>query len=241
MDGLGHLEWLLNMLCEALFPSFTLKHRQQWFSTFSVLGLVDCKSLYDHLVVSSGSTCIQDKRCAVDLVIARECYTRLGGCIRWAPTERQFADCLTKTKVEPADLVRAIMRACQYQISDEPEVLRQATAERERRNARTDEEKARAREYVLKRKGGTAGTTSPSQKGGTSDTTVSELATAAVACDSSPPSSSDSISADAHVCSVVSKPLSRLRTSYYPACTSHGEICCSWSGSRGSLFSRVLG
>ena len=137
--------------------------------------------------------------------------------------------------------VRAIMRACQYQISDEPEVLRQATAERERRNARTDEEKARAREYVLKRKGGTAGATSPSQKGGTSDTTVSELATAAVACDSSPPSSSDSISADAHVCSVVSKPLSRLRASYYPACTSHGEICCSWSGSRGSLFSRVLG
>ena len=38
-----------------------------------------------------------------DLVISRQCMQRLGATIRWAPTNRQLADALTKDSADPVD------------------------------------------------------------------------------------------------------------------------------------------
>ena len=53
--------------------------------------------------------------------------------MRWAPTNRQLADSLTKDKSEPTDLLRAAMRNCKYQLSDENGILEAAAIERNKR------------------------------------------------------------------------------------------------------------
>ena len=55
--------------------------------------------------------------------------------LRWAPTDRQLADVLTKDKAEPADLFRAVLREGTYRISEEDKLLALAKAERLRRQA----------------------------------------------------------------------------------------------------------
>eukprot|EP00974_Lingulodinium_polyedra_P031025 2985491-Lingulodinium_polyedra.AAC.1 len=62
---------------------------------------------------------VSDKRCAIDLSIAKESLRRLGGTLRWGPTSLMLADCLTKDRAEPADLLRACLRHCCYQLADE--------------------------------------------------------------------------------------------------------------------------
>ena len=76
-----------------------------------------------------------DKRCAIDLLIARQALRRLGGSLRWGPTSLMLADALTKEKPEPHDLLRACIKAKVYQLADEPTVLQHASPERERREA----------------------------------------------------------------------------------------------------------
>ena len=94
------------------------------------------KSLYDHLVSLSSPSSVEDKRCGFDLVISRQCMQRLGATIRWAPTNRQFADALTKDAADPVDLLRSCMRGGEYRLSPEHIILERAAAERSRRKQR---------------------------------------------------------------------------------------------------------
>ncbi|CAE8643680.1 unnamed protein product, partial [Polarella glacialis] len=80
---------------------------------------------------------VTDKRCAVDLIIGRESLNRMGATLRWAPTDRQLADALTKDAAEPTDLLRAAMRGKVYQLGDEPSLLAAAAVEREQRKAKS--------------------------------------------------------------------------------------------------------
>ena len=110
LEGLGHCEWLACFFCEALFSEFQLRYRSRWLKKLHMQFVIDCKSLYDHLTGLSNPSSIQDKRCVVDVVIAQQSLKRCGAILRWAPTDRQIADALTKDKAEPIDLLRSAMR-----------------------------------------------------------------------------------------------------------------------------------
>ena len=97
---------------------------------------MDAKSLHDHLVSLSSPSSVEDKHCGFDLVISRQCMQRFGATIRWAPTNRQLADALTKDGADPVDLVRSCMRSGEYQLSPEHIILERAAAERSRRKQR---------------------------------------------------------------------------------------------------------
>ena len=125
---------LLNDLAhfaEARFPnrSIFLRH-------FQIQCVVDAKSLYDHMISQSSPSSVEDKRCGFDLVISRQCMQRLGATIRWAPTNRQWADALTKDSADPVDFLRSCMRSGEYQLSAEHIILERAAAERSRRKQR---------------------------------------------------------------------------------------------------------
>ena len=96
----------------------------------------DAKSLYDHLDSLSSPSSVEDKRCGFDLVISRQCMQRLGATIRWAPTNSQLADALTKDAADPVDFWRSCMRRGEYQLSPEHIILERAAAERSRRKQR---------------------------------------------------------------------------------------------------------
>ena len=70
------------------------------------------------------------------MVISRQSMQRLGATIRWAPTNRQLADALTKDAADPVDLLRSCMRSGEYQLSPEHIILERAAAERSRRKQR---------------------------------------------------------------------------------------------------------
>ena len=76
-----------------------------------------------HVNGKGAASSLQDRRCAIDVVILREALKASGGSLRWCPTDRQLADGLTKDKGDPADLLRACMRTAQYQLADESTVL----------------------------------------------------------------------------------------------------------------------
>lgn len=137
VDGLGQLEWIVCMYMyqEAYVGHFSLRERGTMLCQMRTLAVTGCKSLYAHIISPGSPSGVQDKRCAVDLVIARESMSRVATSMRWAPTDRQLADCLTKNAAEPTDLLRVAMRSCRYQIADEPGVLQAAAAERARRKA----------------------------------------------------------------------------------------------------------
>ena len=97
---------------------------------------MDAKSLYDHLISLSSPSSVEDQRCGFDLVISRQCMQRLGATIRWAPTNRQLADALTKDSADPVDVLRSCMRSGEYQLSPEHIILQRAAAERSRRKQR---------------------------------------------------------------------------------------------------------
>ena len=150
MDGLGHLEWLACMFAEALYSDFDLRRRSPFLERLGAQAVVDCKSLYDHLISPSSPSSLTDKRCAVDMIIAREALKRLGGTIRWGPTNLMLADALTKDAAEPTDLLRAAITHGRYQLANEPTVLASAAQQRERRKALGGEARERARDAVLK-------------------------------------------------------------------------------------------
>ena len=136
LNGLGHAEWICAHFAEARFPNFDVAQRSVFLRHFQIQCTVDAKSLYDHLISLSSPSSVEDKRCGFDLVISRQCMQRLGATIRWAPTNRQLADALTKDSADPVDLLRSCMRSDEYQLSPEHIILERAAAERCRRKQR---------------------------------------------------------------------------------------------------------
>ena len=136
LNGFGHAEWIAAHFAEARFPNFDVAQRSTFLRNFRLQCVVDAKSLYDHMVFLSSLSSVEDKRCGFDLVMSRQCMQPLGATIRWAPTNRQLADALTKDAKDPVDLLRSCMRSGDYQLSPEHIILERAAAERSRRKQR---------------------------------------------------------------------------------------------------------
>ena len=130
LNGRGHAEWIAAHFAEALFPNFDVAQRSIFLRNFRLQCVEDAKSLYDHLVSLLSPSNMEDKRCGFDFVIARQCMQRLGATIRWAPTNRQLVDALTKDAADPVDLLRSCMRSGECQLSPEHIILERAAAER---------------------------------------------------------------------------------------------------------------
>ena len=119
LNGLEHPEWIAAHFAEARFPNFDVDQRSTFLRHFRLQCVGDAKSLYDHLVSLSSPSSVEDKRCGFDLVISRQNMQRLGATIRWAPTNRQLADALTKDAADPVGFWRSCMRGGEYQLSPE--------------------------------------------------------------------------------------------------------------------------
>ena len=132
--ALGRAEWLLAMMHECLFPnSFDLVKRKGMFAESGAIAVTDAKSLYDSIIAPGAPSGMEDSRCAFEVLVIRQSLRRMGAVLRWAPGDRQLADCLTKNDARPADLIRALLKVGKYQISDESFVLDQLSKERVRR------------------------------------------------------------------------------------------------------------
>ena len=104
--------------------------------------LLDCKSLFDHLMAPSlaaGS----DKENVLDVLILKDLVRRAGTDPRWVPGSRQLADGLTKERAEALDALRAALRNSLFNIGDEERALEMRAQERARRLQR-GAERARA-------------------------------------------------------------------------------------------------
>lgn len=141
-------EWMALMIAEAKHGFFDLRSMSQVEKTpivaslkkeecvpdlEPIVGISDCKSLYDHLTSMSSVSKVDDKRVAIDLAILRQCVSRTGLKIRWCPTELMLADALTKDNMDPADLMRAALHIGEYQLNKEATILSLKKRQREER------------------------------------------------------------------------------------------------------------
>ena len=119
-------EWMALMVTEAKQGSFDLRDvakiadqpslRSKIFCT-QIIGITDCKSLFDHITSLSSVSKCDDKRVAIDLAIIKQCLGRTSLSIRWVPTHLQLADCLTK--VMDATFLRTVLQLGKFRIYDE--------------------------------------------------------------------------------------------------------------------------
>jgi hypothetical protein len=135
-DAVGQMEWATSMLAEALEPTFSLRNRAGVLGRYAAAAVIDCKSIYDHVIGKGAPTSTGDKRSSIDIVLARQALSRLGCPLRWCPTERQISDGLTKDSAEAADLLRSILREGKYTLSEESTMMEAKATERERRLTR---------------------------------------------------------------------------------------------------------
>ena len=139
VDGLGHVEWMCSFFGAALIPSFTLTRRKVAGQFFRPVVVIDCKSVYDHILKPGTTAGVGDKRCAIDLAIAKEMLAENCMTLRWGPTGLMLADALTKDRPEPADLLRSVLKHGMYQLADERGVLAKASEERDRRRQKAQQ------------------------------------------------------------------------------------------------------
>ncbi|CAE7758699.1 RE1 [Symbiodinium sp. CCMP2456] len=128
-------EWMSLLLAEARSGHFDLRECQPQLRATPIVGVTDCKSLYDHLHTLSSLSGVQDKRVCVDIAIIKQSMERAGLKVRWCPTELMVCDALTKDKADPADLLRAVLELGTYQLSSEAEVLKTKKVVRDRLRA----------------------------------------------------------------------------------------------------------
>lgn len=138
----GMAEWSQLLLAECLDGPFRLEESLEVLKRRSMIGITDCRSLYDHLIsLGSGGT-LDDKRTAIDVAIIRQSVIRANLEPRWCPTGHMLADGLTKDKGEPLDLLRSVIRSARYQLADEDTVLERAKAE-----SPSSEQRSHAKEF----------------------------------------------------------------------------------------------
>ena len=82
LNGLGHAEWIAH-LAEMLCSSFAVDQRSEALRRIRQQSVVDAQSLYDHLVSLFSPSSVHDTKCFFDLVIAKQCMTRVEATIRW--------------------------------------------------------------------------------------------------------------------------------------------------------------
>ena len=132
----GVAEWVSLTLVEARDGCFDLRTPRDPTSYIPIIGITDCKSLYDTVHAVSPPSKLDDKRAAIDVAIVRQGMERTGMRVRWCPTQLMLADSLTKDQSDPADLLRAVLMGGQYQLSPEATVLEQKKQQREARARR---------------------------------------------------------------------------------------------------------
>ena len=94
----GMAEWSQLLLAECLDGPFRLEESLEVLKRRSMIGITDCRSLYDHLIsLGSGGT-LDDKRTAIDVAIIRQRVIRANLEPRWCPIGHMLADGLTKDK-----------------------------------------------------------------------------------------------------------------------------------------------
>ena len=124
-------EWMSLLVSEARHGFFDLRQCHDRLQQVPMLGITDCKSLYDHVNSLSSLSGVQDKRVCVDIAIIKQSMERAGLKVRWVPTELMVCDALTKDKADPADLLRAVLELGSYQLSSEAQVLKSKKALRD--------------------------------------------------------------------------------------------------------------
>ena len=60
-----------------------MEGREQFIVKLEPLAVIDCKSVYDHVCKPGSVSGVTDKRCAIDLGIAKESLLRMNGTLRW--------------------------------------------------------------------------------------------------------------------------------------------------------------
>ena len=163
-------EWMSLLIAEAKHGRFDLRTTEQVqtqprvsnlkcrdeLDLVPVVGVTDCKSLYDHMISMSSVSKCEDKRIAIDLAILKQCMSRTGLVVRWCPTQLMLADALTKDQQDPADLLRAALSVGEYQLNPEAMILE---LKKNQRQARVERRALHeAREAALRR-------SKPKQKG----------------------------------------------------------------------------
>ncbi|CAE7347138.1 RE1, partial [Symbiodinium microadriaticum] len=129
----GLAEWVSLMTYEAVHGAIDLRESASMLGKVPIIGITDCKSLYDAVHSPSSPSKVDDKRVAIDLAIIKQCVERTNLSVRWCPTELMLADALTKDQADPADLLRAALSGGCYQLSSEASVLAQKKRVREAR------------------------------------------------------------------------------------------------------------
>ena len=124
-------EWMTLLVSEAMHGHFDLRESETHMKRTPIVGITDCKSLYDHVTSLSWVAGVRDNRVSVDLAIIKQSMERAGLLVRWCPTELMICDALTKNKADPADLLRAILEIGRYQLSSEAAVLKAKKDQRE--------------------------------------------------------------------------------------------------------------
>ena len=127
----GTAEWVSLMVLEAVQGGIDL--RNPVGPRVPIVGMTDCKSLFDAVNSVSSPAKVEDKRVSIDLTIIRQAMQRTHMKVRWVPTELMVADSLTKDAADPADLLRAALQHGTYHLSPEATVLQQKKLQREER------------------------------------------------------------------------------------------------------------
>ena len=110
----GLAEWMTLILYAALHGRIDLREASSFLGKVPIIGMTDCKSLYDAVHSPSSPSKVEDKRVAIDLTIVKQSVERTGMSVRWVPTELMLADALTKDQADPADLLRAALFQGRY-------------------------------------------------------------------------------------------------------------------------------
>eukprot|EP00913_Durusdinium_trenchii_P000489 g447.t1 len=111
--GMSELSWTVTVYNEFSRPDFNMKEWEKHLKDRSLqalvsqesteelkrgiknVGIVDAKSLYDHLS-KEGIGATSDKRTALEMQVIRQTLAETGSEVRWIPHPKMVVDCLTK-------------------------------------------------------------------------------------------------------------------------------------------------
>ena len=67
----------MRMFATGLLPALCLENRETYIQRFSVISVIDSQTVFDIVTKPGAATGIDDKHCAIDLAITRECLRQM--------------------------------------------------------------------------------------------------------------------------------------------------------------------
>ena len=135
-EGMAAAEYLRVMWQECTVPGFDIRFPYKAETAVLAINVTDSKGGFDHLNNPTGGPS-SDRRCAVDVAIARTAMSLPLTVLRWVDGARQqLTDALTKSKGN-ADLLRGVLACGNFAIVEEKQALVIKEEERVRRKARS--------------------------------------------------------------------------------------------------------